>query len=173
MKLSLVSFSIAALVFSNGLFAGEPDPKAPCIEDPVCAVPFYGSVSMGYDTAYLFRGGRYGVSRNAIDYQTAFFTERGYNPNRFSAGYDTQAHIRPTATGSTVATPITPRDSTDSQAFGAGNLRECRLELLHGVYLTFLITPPLMVVAWLLGVALGRWPMDAGCARWPFPTSMP
>jgi len=36
-----------------------PAPSDP-VKNPVCAVPFYGSVSFGYESSYLFRGGRYG-----------------------------------------------------------------------------------------------------------------
>ncbi|MEO0446269.1 MAG: TorF family putative porin [Verrucomicrobiota bacterium] len=43
------------LVTPAALFAG-PAYKAPVIEDPVCAVPFTGSVAAGYESAYMFRG---------------------------------------------------------------------------------------------------------------------
>lgn len=60
MKLTFICISSAIVGFALGstAFGGEYD-KAPIV-DPECAVPFYGSVSFGYDSSYLFRGGRYG-----------------------------------------------------------------------------------------------------------------
>ena len=51
-------------------------------------------------------------------------------------------------------------DTVISQAFGAGDIRECKLGLLHGVYLTLLISGPLMLVGWAMGLGLRHWPMD-------------
>mgnify|MGYP001036396535 CR=1 FL=1 len=41
-------------------------------------------------------------------------------------------------------------DTLVSQAFGAGRLEECNRSLLHGVYLSFLVTPVLMGLVWLM-----------------------
>lgn len=41
-------------------------------------------------------------------------------------------------------------DTLVSQAFGAGRLEECNRALLHGVYLSFLVTPVLMGLVWLM-----------------------
>lgn len=45
-------------------------------------------------------------------------------------------------------------DTLISQAFGAGNLRDCQRSLVHGLYLAFILTPPLTLVlhgiVWLL-----------------------
>ncbi len=60
MKITFVCLTSAIVGFALGSTAFGGDPKAPMVEDPACAVPFYGSVSAGYDTSYLFRGGRYG-----------------------------------------------------------------------------------------------------------------
>jgi MATE family multidrug resistance protein len=53
-------------------------------------------------------------------------------------------------------------DTVISQAYGAGNLRDCQRSLVHGIYLAFALTPPLTlvlygIVRWLprFGVAPG------------------
>ena len=51
-------------------------------------------------------------------------------------------------------------DTVVSQAFGAGDLRECRLHLLHGVYLSAALTPPLMLAAWAIGAGLAAWSIE-------------
>ncbi|HXV76493.1 MAG TPA: MATE family efflux transporter [Candidatus Polarisedimenticolaceae bacterium] len=56
-------------------------------------------------------------------------------------------------------------DTVVSQAYGAGDERECRLSLLHGVYLALIVTVPLMLVAGLLGLLIDRWPMDERVRR--------
>ena len=50
---------IASLIVAAPLIGGEMT-KAPVIEDPACTVPFYGSVSLGYEQVYLFRGVDFG-----------------------------------------------------------------------------------------------------------------
>src|ERR1051326_4166018 len=40
-------------------------------------------------------------------------------------------------------------DTLVSQAFGAGNLKDCHHSLLHGIYLSLAATPVLMGVVWL------------------------
>lgn len=45
-----------AVLASGSLYAGDKCP----IVDPVCAVPFTGSVSVGYETDYIFRGLTFG-----------------------------------------------------------------------------------------------------------------
>ncbi|MEA2639183.1 MAG: multidrug resistance protein family [Chloroflexota bacterium] len=45
-------------------------------------------------------------------------------------------------------------DTLVSQAFGAGRLDECHRWLIQGLYLTILVTPPLMALVWLGGPAL-------------------
>ena len=52
----IATFALAASLMSASAFAGNYDPKVPMVEDPVCAVPFTGSVSFGYETDYIFRG---------------------------------------------------------------------------------------------------------------------
>jgi len=47
---------VGSLTLAHSASAGE----VPTPMDPVCVIPFYGSVSVGYDTSYLFRGGRLG-----------------------------------------------------------------------------------------------------------------
>jgi MATE family multidrug resistance protein len=51
-------------------------------------------------------------------------------------------------------------DTVVSQAFGAGDLRDCRLSLLHGVYLAALLVVPLLFAARGLGAAIGAWEVD-------------
>ena len=60
MKRSLKALTLSLASFAVAVTAVAGDPKAPLVEDPTCVVPFYGSVSFGYDTSYLFRGGRLG-----------------------------------------------------------------------------------------------------------------
>ncbi len=55
-----VTTLLVALAAPGLLLAGPVIDKTPVIEDPVCAVPFYGSVSAGYETEYLFRGVNFG-----------------------------------------------------------------------------------------------------------------
>ncbi len=52
--------SIIALVAIPGALLAGPAEKMVIIEDPVCAVPFSGSVSAGYETDYIFRGVEFG-----------------------------------------------------------------------------------------------------------------
>ena len=58
MNATIFRILASSLCFTAVLVSAGENPVQ--IEDPVCAVPFYGSVSMGYETAYLFRGGRFG-----------------------------------------------------------------------------------------------------------------
>jgi MATE family multidrug resistance protein len=53
-------------------------------------------------------------------------------------------------------------DTLVSQAYGAGDIRECHLGLLHGVYLSLAMTAPLMLVARAIGVGIGFWGIDPG-----------
>jgi len=46
--------ALATLIAASAV-AGPAD-KAPVIENPTCAVPFTGEVSLGYETNYIFRG---------------------------------------------------------------------------------------------------------------------
>ncbi len=55
-RLALAS-ALAFAVVPSQVLAG---PMPPVIEDPVCAVPFTGSVAAGYETTYLFRGVDFG-----------------------------------------------------------------------------------------------------------------
>ena len=50
----------ALLACPAALLAEAYNAKVPIIEDPVCTVPFYGSVSTGYEYVYLFRGVDFG-----------------------------------------------------------------------------------------------------------------
>ncbi len=52
----VASLLTAGLMIPSVLLAGP----APVIEDPVCAVPFTGSVAVGYESTYLFRGVDFG-----------------------------------------------------------------------------------------------------------------
>lgn len=45
-------------------------------------------------------------------------------------------------------------DTLVSQAFGAGQIIECRRWLVHGVALAFLLTPPLMLICWGVYIAI-------------------
>ncbi len=47
--------SLGCLLTPIAVAGPHPEPV-----EPTCVVPFYGSVSVGYDSAYLFRGGRLG-----------------------------------------------------------------------------------------------------------------
>jgi len=60
MKILKKVAALAALAALAPAIAQAGDPKAPLIEDPICAVPFTGSVSVGYETTYLFRGVDFG-----------------------------------------------------------------------------------------------------------------
>jgi MATE family multidrug resistance protein len=51
-------------------------------------------------------------------------------------------------------------DTVVSNAFGAGDLRECHLALLHGVYLSLLMTLPLTAVVYGLSGLLDSWGVD-------------
>ena len=51
-------------------------------------------------------------------------------------------------------------DTVISNAFGAGKLEECHLALLHGVYLSLLMTAPLMGAIWALSGLLESWGVD-------------
>ena len=45
-----------AFLLAGTAVGGEVDAKAPVIVDAVCDVPFSGTVSVGYETDYIFRG---------------------------------------------------------------------------------------------------------------------
>jgi MATE family multidrug resistance protein len=51
-------------------------------------------------------------------------------------------------------------DTVVSNAFGAGRPEECHLALLHGVYLSLLMTLPLMAAVWGLSGMLDAWGID-------------
>lgn len=51
-------------------------------------------------------------------------------------------------------------DTVISNAFGAGDLGECHLALLHGVYLSLLMTLPLMAAVYGLSGLLDAWGVD-------------
>lgn len=50
-------------------------------------------------------------------------------------------------------------DTLVSQAFGAGRTDECHRWLVHGVYLSLMVTPPLTLLSYALIAALPRWGM--------------
>jgi len=52
-----IAILLATCALPGALLAGD---SKVVIEDPVCAVPFTGSVSVGYESTYLFRGYDYG-----------------------------------------------------------------------------------------------------------------
>ncbi len=52
-------------------------------------------------------------------------------------------------------------DTMISQDFGAGRIRDCHRSLLHGVYLSLMLTPPLTVLLWAVIALLPYWGMDA------------
>lgn len=60
MKFAKYLTLVAGLALPIASQAEAYDPKAPIIEDPVCVVPFTGSVAVGYETTYLFRGVDFG-----------------------------------------------------------------------------------------------------------------
>lgn len=51
-------------------------------------------------------------------------------------------------------------DTVISQAFGSGKLDECRKWLRHGIYLAILVSPPLMLLVWLLSNRLDQIGID-------------
>jgi len=53
---SIKVLALTALL-GGSAFAGD---KAPVVVDPVCTVPFTATVSVGYETDYIFRGVTYG-----------------------------------------------------------------------------------------------------------------
>jgi MATE family multidrug resistance protein len=56
-------------------------------------------------------------------------------------------------------------DALVSQAFGAGNLRECQKVLHQGLYLALILTPPLMLLSWTLPYMLHVWHVDPQVVR--------
>ncbi len=60
-KHHILAIGAAFSAFAAGTaLAGPVDTKAPVIQDPVCAVPFTGEVSVGYESDYIFRGTNFG-----------------------------------------------------------------------------------------------------------------
>jgi len=57
MKSIFRAFTVLTVSVLAGSALAGTEPVNP---EPVCSVPFTGSVSVGYDSSYLFRGGRYG-----------------------------------------------------------------------------------------------------------------
>jgi len=53
-------------------------------------------------------------------------------------------------------------DTLVSNAFGAGSIEECHLALLHGIYLSLLMTVPLMAAVFGLSGLLEAWGVDPG-----------
>ncbi|MEO0446268.1 MAG: TorF family putative porin [Verrucomicrobiota bacterium] len=54
------TLKLIALLVAPAVVVAGPVYKAPIIEDPVCAVPFTGSVAAGYESTYMFRGVDFG-----------------------------------------------------------------------------------------------------------------
>jgi MATE family, multidrug efflux pump len=52
-------------------------------------------------------------------------------------------------------------DTLVSQSFGARRIEDCHRWLLHGVALSVLLSPPVMLVIWGISAALGGWGLDA------------
>ena len=51
-------------------------------------------------------------------------------------------------------------DTIIAQAYGAGDMRGCHLALLHGTYLSLIMTAPLMLAGYAMAAALHLWEMD-------------
>jgi MATE family multidrug resistance protein len=51
-------------------------------------------------------------------------------------------------------------DTIIAQAYGAGDMRGCHLGLLHGTYLSLIMTVPLMLAGYAMAAALHWWEMD-------------
>jgi multidrug resistance protein, MATE family len=52
-------------------------------------------------------------------------------------------------------------DTLVSQAFGARRIDDCHRWLLHGVALSAMLSPPMMLLIWGISAALGGWGLDA------------
>jgi MATE family multidrug resistance protein len=60
-------------------------------------------------------------------------------------------------------------DTLVSQAFGAGNLRECHQWLVHGAYLSLILSPLLTVLIWLFIPLMSSWGIHSEVLRQTIP----